>query len=112
VFGECILGLTALERHPGNVLLLGEGTGTGDILLGDLPEQGRRGDGMTPVLGEERDEAADGLQAGDVAMEVEPVEAFELEGDMPVQQRLNSDGSVHMAGDYKLVGLRSKTSPQ
>src|SRR5207248_858810 len=52
-------------------------------LLPDRLEQRRRHDRLAPVLVEEPDHPASSLQLGDIAIEIQPVQAGDVQPDMP-----------------------------
>ncbi len=69
-----VLPLTLLELDPGDASLVGPGAQTSLEGLGDLTQDRRRGDRLSP-LQQEADHPAAGLQAGHVGVEVHPVNA-------------------------------------
>ena len=80
------LALALAEPHPRDPVGGREGFHRAAELRPDLFHQRRRGDRHAQVLGHERDHLAAGLQDRDVRVEVDPVQALDVQHRMPVQQ--------------------------
>jgi len=50
---------------------------------------------MTPVLGEKLNQAGSVLKFGDIAVEIEPVEGFELERNVAIEQVTDIERLFH-----------------
>jgi hypothetical protein len=74
-----------LEPQQGNRLLLGEGRDCLAEAVPDALEQGRGGDLVAQVLGQERDHLAADLQVGDVGVEVDAVQAVQVKCHVTVE---------------------------
>lgn len=81
------LAVVLAEAHERDVVGLGEGHHRLTEPCSDPVEEGRR-DRVAEVLGEERDHLATDLQVGNVRVEVDMVEALEVEGDMASRRSL------------------------
>src|SRR5882672_2206081 len=80
--GDILLALLALEPHNGDVVSLSEGINAPDELVGQPAEQLRRRDGPAAVLGKEPPEILGSLQPRHVPVEVQAVDAVDVEGDV------------------------------
>jgi hypothetical protein len=77
-----LIGLEVDDRDP---LALGEGTDAVDEAVGDLLEQGGRDDRVPAVLVQEPPEVSGPLEQRHVPVEVQAVDAVDLEGDVVPQ---------------------------
>jgi hypothetical protein len=84
--GDVLLAGATLEVDEGDLLRSGEGFGGLDEGLAHLLEQRGRGDRVAAVLGEEGHQLARHLERRDVTVEIQPVQALDLEGHMVAQQ--------------------------
>ena len=80
--GALILALALLETDQVEALAFGEGLDGADEAARHGGHQGRRGDRVAADVAEEVGGAAGGLQQRLVEIELEPVNALDLEGDM------------------------------
>ena len=74
-----------LEAQQGDGLLLSEGRDCLAEAVPDALEQGRGGDRVAQVLGQERDHLPADLQVGDVGVEVDAVQAVNVECHVTVE---------------------------
>ena len=79
------LGLVLLELDPRDVIGVGEGEHRLAEAVAHLPEQRRRGEREPQVPGEECHHLGTGLQDRHVGVEVDPVQALDIQHHMPVQ---------------------------
>ena len=100
----------ALERKQRDAFTLGEGFDLGDELAGDLSEQSGRGDGIAAMLREKTHQAGAVLQMWHVAVEVEAVNGFELEGDMALEQIMHIDRSRWHKPEYPPINPVARKS--
>jgi hypothetical protein len=70
-----VLAFTLPEFDPGNLVLISPGAEPRFERVGDLAEDGRRGDLLLSAAEEEVDDAAPALQPRKIRVEVEPVDA-------------------------------------
>ena len=77
--------LSALEADEGDPLSLSEGVDGGDEGIGHLLEKRRGHDGLAAVAFEEPAELVRALEPRDVAVEIKPVDAIEVECDVVAQ---------------------------
>ena len=80
--GDVFLTLAGVERDQRDALGRHEGVDGGPEPLADRFHHHRRGEGLPAVLAKEVDHAAFRLQPGDVEVEVHPVDALQLPGDV------------------------------
>lgn len=91
------LAIALLEAHHRDVFGLGEvvdGFAEGGA---DLVEQRRGGDLVAAVLAEESDHLPADLEVGDVGVQVHPVQALDVEGDVAVQEIVDVRDTSHRA---------------
>jgi hypothetical protein len=74
-----------LEAQQGNVVCLGEGRDRLAEAVADAFEQRRGRHLMAQMLGQERDHLAADLQVGDVGVEVDAVQAIQVQRDVTVE---------------------------
>ena len=74
-----------LEAQQRDALLLGKGRDPLAEAVADALEQHRGGDLVAQVLGQERDHLPADLQVGDVGVEVDAVQAIQVERDVAVE---------------------------
>jgi hypothetical protein len=85
-----------LEAQQGDAPLLGEGRDRLAEAVADAFEQDRRGDLVAQVLGQEPDHLAADLQVRDVGVEVDAVQAIQVERDVAVQDVVDVHHRRHM----------------
>jgi hypothetical protein len=85
-----------LEAQQGDALLLGKGRHRLAEAVADALEQGRRRHLVAQMLGQEGDHLAADLQVGDVGVEVEAVQAIQLERYVAVQDLVAVHHRRHM----------------
>ncbi|HEY3193670.1 MAG TPA: hypothetical protein VGK42_00365 [Candidatus Dormibacteraeota bacterium] len=85
-----------LEAQQGNVVCLGEGRDRLAEAVADAFEQGWGRHLVAQMLGQERDHLAADLQVGDVGVEVDAVQAIQVEGDVTVEDIVDVDHHRHM----------------
>ena len=87
-----MLRSAAFSFHHRDVVGLGEG---GDPAAEGLPDllQARRRQHLEPPVAQELDDLPADLQLAQVAMQVEPVQAVQVEGDVPVEHLVDRDGT-------------------
>ena len=73
LLSDRVFALAFLEGHDWNLMLLNVRLDLGNIVLADLAQEGGRGHGKLQMVHQEADDSGAGLEAGDVAIEVEPV---------------------------------------
>ena len=79
------LGLVLTELDPRDVIGIGKGDHRLAEPVAHLPEQRRRGEREPQVPGQERHHLGTGLQDRHVGVEVDPVQALDVQRHMPVQ---------------------------
>ena len=77
-----VLALPALELNDRYQLLVGEGGNGLDELIVEWADGGRRGDPIAEVIAQEAAQLAARLQLGHVAVEIQAVDAVDLERDV------------------------------
>jgi hypothetical protein len=82
---DVVLPLALGEVDHGHALFLGEAVDGRHEGPGDGLEHDRRGHPVATVLAEETDYALGKLQLGDIDVQVHPVDALDLERDVPGQ---------------------------
>ena len=96
-----------LEVQQRDVVALGE---AGDVAVAALPdalEQHRRGNRVAQVLGEEPDHLSAHLQLGDVDVEVDTIQALQVQPYVPIEQVVDIDP----VGHGHTPGLRAASDP-
>jgi hypothetical protein len=83
------------EAQQGDAPLLGEGRHRLAEAVTDALEQHRGGDLVAQMLGQERDHLAADLQVGDVGVEVDAIQALQVQPHMPIQQIVDVDRLGH-----------------
>ena len=91
------LGLAFPEPDPGNVISLGERGHRLPEPLPELAEQHRRGEREPQVPGQERHHLRTGLQDRHVGVEIDPVQALDIQRDMPIEHVVHRDDPLHHA---------------
>ena len=72
---DALLGCPALHRfHP---------------TLGDLAQKYRRRNRLAQVLGQETDQSSSGRETGEIAVQIQPVDAFDFQGHVTFEQFVN-----------------------
>ena len=89
------LGLVLLEPDPRDVVGIGERQHRPAEPVAHLPEQRRRGERESQVAGEERHHLGTGLQDRHVGVEVDPVQALDIQRHMPVQHVIHRHDPSH-----------------
>jgi hypothetical protein len=79
------LGLVLAELDPGDVIGIGKGEHRLAEPVAQLPEQHWRGEREPQVPGQERHHLGTGLQDRHVGVEIDPVQALDIQHHMPVQ---------------------------
>jgi hypothetical protein len=83
LFGHhLLLALSFLEQDQRDLVLLGKAFGGSDEALGHGTHEGRGSNGLSPMAVKKLHHSAFVLQGGHVEIQVHPVNAFKLEGDM------------------------------
>jgi hypothetical protein len=100
----------SLEVQQGDALPLGEGRHRLAEAVADALEQHRGGDLVAQVLGQERDHLAADLQVGDIGVEVEAVQAIQVERDVAVQDLVDVHHRRHI--DHPTVRTASDSLPE
>src|SRR6266852_5568287 len=85
----------SVQMKDWDAIDLGEAADRVAEAITNLLEQRRRGDAVAKVFGQEGDHLAAHLQVGDVPVEVDPIQAFEIHDDMPVQDIVDIDHFGH-----------------
>ena len=80
------LAVALAEPHPRDPVRAGVGLHRPAEPRPDVLHQRRRRDRLAQVLGHERDHLPAGLQDGNVGVEVDPVQALDVQDAMPVQE--------------------------
>jgi hypothetical protein len=82
------LGLAGVlgEAHDRDAVVGGEAGHRRPERVADLGEAGRRGNRMAQVLGQERDHLPADLQVRDVGVQIDAVQALQVEGHMAVEE--------------------------
>src|SRR5215471_10348385 len=80
------LALAFLELEQRDAMAAGEGLDGLAEVVTDGGEEGRRGDGVTEVAGEEVDHLAAHLKGGDVGVEVDAIEALKIEDNVLIEE--------------------------
>src|SRR6516162_6892611 len=57
--------------------------------LSNLPQERRRGNGLAQMLSEETDQPSTGRQAGQIAVQVQSVDALNFQGNVTLEQFVN-----------------------
>ena len=83
------LAVVLAEPDPRDVAGLGEGSHRAAEPLADLLQQRRRGDRQVQVLGHERDHLPAGLQDRHVGVQVDPVQALDVQRHMTAQHLIH-----------------------
>ena len=96
------LGLVLAEPDPGNVIGLGERGHRPAESVTELAEQRRRGERESQVPGQERHHLRAGLQDRHVSVQVDPVQAFDIQCGMPIQHVAHRDNLLHHATSVRL----------
>ena len=91
------LALALLELEQRDAMVAGEGLDGLAEVVTDGGEEGGRGDGVTEVAGEEGDHLSPDLKAGDVGVEVDAIEAMEVEAQMLIEKLVELGGGCHGA---------------
>jgi hypothetical protein len=78
-----------------DVVALGEPGNVAAEALPDPLEQHRRGNRVAQMLGQEPDHLPAHLQVGDVDVEVDAIQALQVQPDMPVEQVIDIDRVGH-----------------
>src|SRR5882724_4073081 len=84
--GDIDLALPGWEGDHLDPVVLSEGGHRLAVGVPHGPEQGRGGDGVAPVIVQEVDDAAGGLQLGLVDVAIDAVEALNVEDDVALEQ--------------------------
>jgi hypothetical protein len=79
------------EPHPGDAVVLREGGHCPPEPLAELLEQRRRGEWVAQVAGQERHHLRAGLQLGHVGIEVNAIQALDIQSNMPIQNLGHGD---------------------
>jgi hypothetical protein len=96
-----------LEVQQRDVVALGEAGDVAAEALPDALEQHRRGNRVAQVLGEEPDHLPAHLQLGDVDVEVDAIQALQVQPYVPVEQVVDIDRVAH----DRTPGLRAASDP-
>jgi hypothetical protein len=89
------LGLVLIELDPRDVVGIGERDHRPAEPVPHLPEQRRRGEREPQVPGQERHHLGTGLQDRHVGVEIDPVQALDIQHHMPVQHVIDCYDSSH-----------------
>ena len=79
------------EPHPGNIVLVGKGTDGSAEPVTELLEQRRGRERKTQVVRQERHHLRRGLQRRHIGIEIDPVQALDIQGDVTVQDLGHGD---------------------
>jgi hypothetical protein len=82
LLGDVVLALAFGERNERDLMLLDESLHRGDESLAHGIHEGRGGKRLPAMKPEERRDTTVGLEPGLIDIEVHPVDAFDLESDM------------------------------
>jgi hypothetical protein len=96
-----------LEVQQRDVVALGEAGDVAAEALPDALEQHRRGNRLAQVLGEEPDHLPAHLQLGDVDVEVDTIQALQVQPYVPIEQVVDIDP----VGHGHTPGLRAASDP-
>jgi hypothetical protein len=88
------LGLVLLELDPGDVIGIGERHHRPAEPVAHLPEQRRRREREPQVPGQERHHLRTRLQDRHIGVEIDPVQAFDIQYDMPVEYVIYGNGML------------------
>src|SRR5215471_2802781 len=91
------LALALLELEQRDAMAAGEGLDGLAEVVTDGGEEGGRGDGVTEVAGEEGDHLSPDLKGGDVGVEVDAIEAVEVEAQMLMEKLVELGDGCHGA---------------
>jgi hypothetical protein len=91
------LALAFAEGDQGDALLFGKGFDRSPEGVSDGSKQRRRRDRVTPVRRQEGHHLPTDLQVGNIGVEVDPVEALDLQAHVSVQQLVDVDDFTHAA---------------
>jgi hypothetical protein len=91
------LRLALTKPDPGNVIGLGERGHRPAEPLPELAEQHRRGEREPQMPGQERHHLRTGLQDRHVGVEIDPVQALDIQRDMPIKHIVHRDDPLHHA---------------
>jgi hypothetical protein len=80
--GDVILALILFEGDEGDGVLLGEGLQAADEVFGHGVHEGGGGEAVAAMIAPEVGDPLVGLEPRDVEVEVHPVDALDLEGDV------------------------------
>ena len=85
LLGDVVLALPLGERDQGDLFLLDKAIDSGDEGLAHGVHQCRGGEGLTTMEAEERGDTAVGLESGLIDVEVHPVDAFDFQSHMVLE---------------------------
>jgi hypothetical protein len=95
VMGDVVLALTPGEVDHRHARVATEPVDRGDKPLSDRVHQRRRGERRSPVPTEEPDRPVHMLQPGLVDVEIHPVDALDLQGDVVIEDISDAAGYRH-----------------
>jgi hypothetical protein len=105
------LALARLELEQRDAMAAGKGLDGLTEVIAEVGEEGRRGDGVTEVAGEEGDDLAADLKAGAISVEVDTIEALEVEHQVLIEKLVEvGDGCHGSVGDNRLLGWRPRVT--
>jgi hypothetical protein len=77
--GHLVLTLPVLEMNPRDALLGRPALYCLHPTLGDLAQQCGRRNGLAQMLGQETDQSSPGCEAGEIAVQIQPIDAFDFQ---------------------------------
>jgi len=89
------LALAFLELEQRDLVAASEGLDAIAEAVADVGEESGRGDGVAEVLGEEGDDLTADLEGGNVGVEVDAIEALEVEDDVLVEELIEVGHGGH-----------------
>jgi hypothetical protein len=87
--GDFVFALAFLEMDDRDLMLSDEVLNAAHVALGQLAQQGRGSDRELQMARQESNQPGFGLETGNVAVEVKPIQTLDGEGDMFVEDRSN-----------------------
>ncbi len=75
-------------------------------------QQGRGGDGVTPVLAQEVHQLPRHLQVGDVAVQVDPIHGLHIQGDVLAQQFVDSAHGNPSYASHSINQFKRQPTPR